>query len=1129
MKKLLALLLLLSSPAWGQGTTASGVQQSGSVTANHYPVWVAKNLIGDSGVPIGSQVYPGAGIANSTGSSWGTSYGVSGTGSVCLTSNCSLITPNLGTPSAVTLTNGTGLPYSGLTGVVPTWNQNTTGNAATATALASLPSLCSGGQFALGIIANGNASCSTPPSTAPGGSTYSIQYNAGSSNFGGIAVGTSQILIGQSGTNPAAETINGDLTLTSLGTATLATVNPNVGTFQGLAINGKGLVTSASNQNYLTGNQTITWAGSGDVSGSASGATSISPSLTLATVNSNVGSYGSATVAPILTVNGKGLLTAVGTAKIAPAWSSITGTPTTLVGYGITNPLDIAEGGTNATMIGTAMSNLLGNPTSGNYFINCTSSTNCTTISAASGGVTTFSAGTTGFTPNSATAGAVTLAGILNISNGGTGAATTTAYSIFGNNTGSPAAPAFVTAPIISGALETLQTIGTTSTDGLMLYNTTAATASIQQFSPRLHFEGQGWKTNATAASQSMDFIQEVEPISGAAHPGGGLQWSAAIGTSVYTPAMNLSSTGNLQLSTTMFLNGASSALWIAGAASSSGIYFTTNTLASASSTLDTSISRSSAGVIQIGTSTQNAAGTLQAAAIEIGTATISASNVLEANGAASIGYVDVGAPSNGLIVKGNVGIGTTSPLAQLDVFGSNGIADFTVRSSSGAVAFYDFSNGINFIESSNASVTASQLLEFTGYGSSIGTFDFNGSVGIGTTAPLNSLDIYLGGVAIGNGYAGVATAPTNGLIVQGLVGIGTSFVPVVGNDLLDVYTSTTSKNAIIRAASTTRNASIILDANSSFSGAVVFDNGGSEQGRIDYNNTSNALLFDTNEGGTPNTNERMRITSSGAVGIGTTSPANQLDVNGSAAFGTYVGTAAPSNGLIVSGNVGIGTTSPVAKLSFGQATGVNTINLYESGTTGSFGWGIQANELQSYIPAGAHFSFNSGGSLQTSGTNEAMRITAGGAVLMPLLTTSSAVQTGTVCWATSNGNLTVDTTTTCLLSSLRFKKDIHPMDGALSDIMKMRPITFVYKDKAMGTDRLSGLIAEEVLPIDKTLVELDDEGRAYKIRYEGLAVKDASAIQELQHEIENLREQIHAMPRKCNIFCQWRETLEDL
>jgi len=43
---------------------------------------------------------------------------------------------------------------------------------------------------------------------------------------------------------------------------------------------------------------------------------------------------------------------------------------------------------------------------------------------APSTGVTTFSAGTTGFTPSSATTGAVTLAGTLNVANGGTGVTT---------------------------------------------------------------------------------------------------------------------------------------------------------------------------------------------------------------------------------------------------------------------------------------------------------------------------------------------------------------------------------------------------------------------------------------------------------------------------------------------------------------------------------------------------------------------------------------------------------------------------------------------------------------------------------------------------------------------------------
>ena len=87
---------------------------------------------------------------------------------------------------------------------------------------------------------------------------------------------------------------------------------------------------NAVNSNYsgLVTNATHT--------GDATGATA----LTLATVNSNVGSFGSATAAPAITVNAKGLVTAVTTHTITPAWGNITGIPAAVTNLSGTNTGD---------------------------------------------------------------------------------------------------------------------------------------------------------------------------------------------------------------------------------------------------------------------------------------------------------------------------------------------------------------------------------------------------------------------------------------------------------------------------------------------------------------------------------------------------------------------------------------------------------------------------------------------------------------------------------------------------------------------------------------------------------------------------------------------------------------------
>jgi hypothetical protein len=83
-------------------------------------------------------------------------------------------------------------------------------------------------------------------------------------------------------------------------------------------------------------------------------------------------------------------------------------------------------------------------------------------ITAASNGtalVSSFTAGATGLTPNTATTGAVTLGGILNVPSGGTGVATLTGY-VYGN--GTSAMTASTTIPN-AGLANSSLTIGTTA------------------------------------------------------------------------------------------------------------------------------------------------------------------------------------------------------------------------------------------------------------------------------------------------------------------------------------------------------------------------------------------------------------------------------------------------------------------------------------------------------------------------------------------------------------------------------------------------------------------------------------------------------------------------------------------
>ena len=289
---------------------------------------------------------------------------------------------------------------------------------------------------------------------------------------------------------------------------------------------------------------------------------------------------------------------------------------------------------------------------------------------------------------------------------------------------------------------------------------------------------------------------------------------------------------------------------------------------------------------------------------------------------------------------SGNVGIGTTSPGSTLDV--------------NGTISLRSPANGIGLLMHGRSSDNLSQVLGFDNSVTTLyGQLQF-GSVGGGSTT------------LISNGATGYTNFFTNGsermrIDSSGNVLVGTS----VAIGKLGVVTPTSGYGFALQGRSTDGQ-SIMSSMDRSgtvYTGNLIFPEDGS-------------ILFGRLNTGT--NIERMRIDSSGNVGIGTTSPSYKLDVSGSAratdvrtnnyyaynSVGNYSGlgfygdaalttryavietqigtqTALKTDGatpLVLgtnatermridsSGNVGIGTTSPSTKL---QVNGTVTATSY--------------------------------------------------------------------------------------------------------------------------------------------------------------------------------------------------------
>lgn len=138
------------------------------------------------------------------------------------------------------------------------------------------------------------------------------------------------------------------------------------------------------------------------------------------------------------------------------------------------------------------------------------------------------------------------------------------------------------------------------------------------------------------------------------------------------------------------------------------------------------------------------------------------------------------------------------------------------------------------------------------------------------------------------------------------------------------------------------------------------------------------------------------------------------------------------------------------------------------------------------------------------------------GTLAVSAIASNTGAQTGYLCYNTTGGVITYDTTNTCLVSSERYKENIVPFapTSALDEAMRLIPSSF-NRRAAYSPDTAPrlGLIAEQVADVDERLVVRGADGLPRGVLYEtgGLAVA-IGAIQALKADNDNLRSRLSVL-----------------
>ena len=383
---------------------------------------------------------------------------------------------------------------------------------------------------------------------------------------------------------------------------------------------------------------------------------------------------------------------------------------------------------------------------------------------------------------------------------------------------------------------------------------------------------------------------------------------------------------------------------------------------------------------------------------------------------------------------------------------------------------------------------------------------DYTSTLGRISTGTTDGLAFYNGGVAV---------TELMRLDSSGNLGIGTSSPTQV----LDIVRSTAVATQVRFKNSATANGLII---GSSAAGDSVL-----------YNGDASNMAFYTNA------TERMRIDSSGNVGIGTSSPSTKLDVGSTANSGTL-------STLTFSG-----LNSSSAKTNYVQI--VPDVELNSAGSEAG-GYTIKVLQQGAYKNSivASGITNNASNYLAFSTTNEAMRIISSGNVGIGVTPSgvvrlhvqgSTTDNTAYMCvfenssgsdgfWIRNDGytntgllpaspyNATTAAAANLFVysdgglyrstSSAKYKTDIKDATHGLAEVMQLRPVTYKGKSEVDSDKTFGGLIAEEVDAAGLTeFVQYADDGTPDALAYGNMVSLCIKAIQELKAELDELKAKV--------------------